>query len=293
MPPPDEPVDDGGPRLPPPPPVPRLRSAVVTMLMVVLSAGLLLGAQVDRPGFAVVCLGVQVWFVAAWAYGSRPPGPWVVALVGVAGALAADGLAVYAPQASLQPLGYVVVGALLLGVVGQIARGVGRARVTESLGATITVVVAAVGLATPVLLTRHPGGREALAACLLATGTAVTVARLADLVLPWPRITPQVPRGAIGIVAGTMAGTGVAAWAGWLLMGVSTGMAALGGLLVALLALLSDLGMGYAETGRRLAGEPVDGPRSWARLALGPLVALAVAAPATYLLSVLLLVRGL
>jgi hypothetical protein len=56
-------------------------------------------------------------------------------------------------------------------------------------------------------------------------------------------------------------------------------------------AVVVDLSVGYAEAGRRLAGEP---PALWlARHMQGPLAAFALAAPAAYVAATLLLLKAL
>lgn len=256
-----------------------------------LLAGMLIfGSRLDLIAYAGVCFAIQVLFVVAWTVGGRPPGPRVVVVAGILGALAADAVAVRSAEASLAPLGYVVAGTFLAGVIGQLVRGESRSRVTESIGSVAVVAVGVVALATPVLLARYPVGTEALLACMLAAGGALVVARFADLVLRQPRISPQVPRGAPGVVLGAMAGTAVAGWAGSMVVGLTPSLAAVAGVVVAMAALLADLGMVFAETGRLLAGG--DPSRGTARTMLGPLVALAVAAPAAYLLSVLMIVKS-
>src|SRR6266511_960250 len=138
-------------------PVRRLLSLTVAGFAALLMVGLAVGAQTPRVSYAVVILGIQMVFVAAWTVASRPPAPWVVA-------------------------------AVVLGVVA---------------------------FATLVVLTRHPGGTQAIVACLVAAGVSLVVARLTDIVLPFPRLAPQVPRGVAGVVLGAMMGTGAAAVAGY------------------------------------------------------------------------------
>ncbi len=266
------------------------RSGFTAALAGLLTVTLIFGSRLDHVAYAGVCLAIQALFVAAWTWGGRSPGPYVVAGAGLVAAAGADVTAVYSAEASLAPLGYVVAGAFVLGVIGQLVRGEGRTRVTESIGAVAVVTVGVVALATPILLSRYPAGTEALLACLLAAGVGLVVARLSDLVLRTPRVSEHVPRGAPGVVLGGMVGTAAAGWAGSVLVGLSPGVAAMAGVVVAVAAVLADLGMVFAETGRLLAGE--DASRWMVRAALGPLVALAVAAPAAYLLSVLMLVKN-
>jgi hypothetical protein len=117
------------------------------------------------------------------------------------------------------------------------------------------------------------------------------VARLFDAVLPVPRTSPQVPRGTIGVVLGAMAGTAAAGTVGAVLAGLTPGRSAIAGLVTAMAAIMADLAASYAEAGRELDGEPSS---LWiARHMQGPLGGLALAAPAAYVLSVMVLVPGL
>src|SRR6266508_3969072 len=229
--------------------------------------------------------------VAAWTVASRPPAPWVVAAVGLGAAIGADAAAAWVRPASLAPLAYVTAAAFIAGVLGQLSRPAGRVRVTESLASTLVVVLGVVAFATLVVLTRHPGGTQAIVACLVAAGVSLVVARLTDIVLPFPRLAPQVPRGGTGVVLGAMAGTAAAAVAGYYLQGLQTSQTAIAGLVTAVVAVVVDLSVGYAEASRQLAGET---SALWlARNLQGPLGSFALAAPAVYAASALLLVSAL
>ena len=71
-----------------------------------------------------------------------------------------------------------------------------------------------VAYAIPVILTRVPVGTQTVMVCAAAAGVALLVARVTDAIFPKPRIAPQVPRGATGVVLGAMLGTlAAAAWA--------------------------------------------------------------------------------
>jgi hypothetical protein len=106
------------------------------------------------------------------------------------------------------------------------------------------------------------------------------------VVAPVPRITPQVPRGSTGVIAGAMAGTAAGAVAGLLVDGMSTFDGAIAGMAAVLVAVVVDLGTGYAESGRKLEG---DAPFMWlARHLQGPVGAFAFAAPVSYVVGVIL-----
>jgi hypothetical protein len=272
-------------------PARRLVSLSVACFAALLGFGLIVGANTVPRSFGVVIFGVQVLFVLSWAVATRPPGVRVVVGIGLAAAAVADLGAVWPEHPSLAPLGYTLAAAFAAGVVGQLARGERRIKVTESLGATLIVVVGVISFASLVVLSRHLLGTQSIVVCLLAAGVALVVARLTDTVLPNPRTSPQVSRGSIGVVLGGMAGTGAGAVAGSYLVGISTGNAAIAGLVTAMAAIMADLAISYAEASRELAGER---PRLWvARHLQGPLAGYALAAPAAYVLSVMLLVPAL
>jgi hypothetical protein len=209
-----------------------------------------------------------------------------VAVVGLLTA-AASCVAVNLPvQASLAPVGYVVAGGFGAAVVGQLTQRGGRAGVTESLGAGMVVVVGVSAFAAFAVLSRQPLGDQVLLAGLVAVGVGLFAARVCDVIAPSPRIAPQVPRGSTGVIAGAMAGTAAAAVAGALVDGMGTLEGALAGMAAVLIAVVVDLGTGYAEAGRVLEG---DAPFMWlARHMQGPLGAFAFAAPACYVVGVIL-----
>ncbi|MER7893675.1 hypothetical protein ABTX15_28060 [Micromonospora sp. NPDC094482] len=276
----------------PPVEVRRPLSVATAGFAALLGVGLVLGAQTSGPGhrlpFAIVIFGVQLLFVLAWTMAMRPPAVLLVALVSVGAAVAADTAAVQSDIAGLAPLGYVAAGGFVLGVLGQLVRRVDRVRVTDSLGTTLLIVVGVVAFGTLIVLSRIPAGTQAITVCLTASGVALTVARLTDAVAPWPRLAPQVPRGAAGVVGGAMVGTLVSAVLGsYLVTPFTPTRAAIIGLVAAVTAVLADLAVGYAEAGRLMAGEP---PTMWvARHMQGPLGGFALAAPAAYAMCMLFL----
>jgi hypothetical protein len=264
----------------------RFLSLTIAGFSFLLGFGLVIGSQATQIGFTVVILGAQILFVLAWTVASRPPNPWVPGVVGVATAIGSAVAVNWPVQATIRPLGYVIVAGFVAGVVGQLALRGGRAGVTESLGVTMVVVVGVTAFATLGVLSRKPLGGQVLVAGLAAVGIALATSRICDVIAPSPRITPQVPRGSTGVVAGAMLGTAAAAYAGHLIDGLGTAHGAIAGMIVALAAVVVDLGTGYAEAGRRLEGEP---PSMWlARHMQGPLGAFAFAAPITYVIGLVL-----
>jgi hypothetical protein len=218
----------------------------------------------------------------------RPPAPGIVAGVCAVVAAAADYSAISTATATLAPLGYVAAGGFALAVVGQLIRPGDRARVTDSLGATLLIVIGVVSFASLIVLTRKPIGTQTVLVCLAAAGVAVFVARLTDAIFAKPRLAPQVPRGATGIILGAMVGTLAAAVLGNILvLPFNPAKGAILGLVTAGVAVLVDLAVNYAETSRNMAG---DAPTFWlARHMQGPLGAFALASPAAYSLAIFFL----
>jgi hypothetical protein len=261
-------------------------SLTVGGFALVLAFGLIIGSQATQVGFTIVIFGAQMLFVLAWTVASRPPSPWVVAIVGLLTA-AGSGVAVNVPvEASLAPVGFVIAGGFLAAILGQLALRGGRAGVTESLGVTMVVVVGVSAFNAFAVLARQPLGDQVLLTALSAVGIGIATARWCDVIAPIPRISAQVPRGSTGVIAGAMSGTAAAAIAGGLVDGMGTLEGALVGMAAVLIAVVVDLGTGYAEAGRKLEG---DAPFMWlARHMQGPLGAFAFAAPASYVAGVLL-----
>jgi hypothetical protein len=270
-------------------PVRRQLSVAVAGFAALLAVGLILGAQTSGPDaripYAIVVFGVQLLFVLAWTMAMRPPAPALVAAICVAAGAVADYTSVTSGPAHLVPLVYVACAALVPALAVQGIRAADRQRARDSLGATLLLVLGVVVFASLIVLTRKPIGTQSVLVCLAAAGVSVLVARLTDAVFARPRIAPQVPRGATGIVLGAMFGTLAAAGLGSVLvLPFTPAKGAVVGLVAAALAVLVDLAVNYAEAGRSMAGAA---PTFWvARHMQGPLGAFAVAAPVAYALTV-------
>jgi hypothetical protein len=272
-------------------PIRRLLALVIAGFAGLLGLGLVFGAQTSGPGarlpFALVVFGVQLLYILAWIMASRPPAILLVAGVSVVVAVGADVAAIVPQVAALGPLGFVAVGGFVAGVLGQLIRREDRSRVTESLGATLFIVIGVVAFASLIVLSRLPLGTQAIFVCLGGTAVSLVVARLTDAVLPWPRLAPQVPRGAAGVVLGAMLGTLASGVIGSYVVGFTPTSGTVVGLVAAAAAVLADLATGYSEAGRQMAGDP---PTMWvARHMQGPLGGFALAAPAAYAMSVFFL----
>jgi hypothetical protein len=266
-------------------PVPpdRAAAAVNAVVAVVLFGALIAAGRVGPPVDLAAGALVQVVLVLSWVFGTRRPGPVVVAVVALGAGVVADWFAQYGAAVSLAPFGYVLAGGLLAAAAGQLARGGGRTRITDSLASTMFAVTCTVAVPAVVMLARLDHGRSALVPLLGAAGAAVALARLVDLAWHTPRASAPVARGVIGVVAGgVVAGTVVGFVAGHQ-AGLSGLHAAVAGLLMGLAAVLADVGVSFGSSGRELSGEPA---HRWpARFVLGPAVAAALTAPVAFVLG--------
>jgi len=270
-----------------PVPADRLAAAVNAGVAVVLFGAVIAAGWLDRPAGLGACAVLQVVLVLAWVFGTRRPGPAVVGVVALGAGFVADGLAGYGAAVSLGQLGYVLAGGLLAAAAGQLARGAGRARVTDSLASAMFAVTGTVAVPAVVVLSRLAEGRSAVLPLLGAAGAGVVLARLVDVVWHKPRASAPVARGIVGVVVGGV----VAATAVGFVLGQRAGLsgphAAVAGLVMGLAAVLADVGISFGGSGRELSGEP---PHRWpARFVLGPAVAAAFAAPVAYVLGWLVL----
>jgi hypothetical protein len=269
-------------------PVRRQLSLAIAAFGGLLGMGLILGAGTAAPDnrlpFAIVLFGVQLLFLLAWTMALRPPAPLTTAGVCGAVALVADYLVAERDATGLLTLLLVVVGGFVVALVGQLFRAEDRARVSDSWRTTLMIVAGVVAYAIPVVLTRVPLGTQTVEVCAAAAGVALLIARATDAVFPKPRIAPQVPRGATGVVLGAMIGTLVAAVLGSVLvLPFTPAKGAVIGLIAAVAASLVDLAVNFGEAGRTLAG---DAPTFWvARHMQGPLGAFALVAPVAYALT--------
>jgi hypothetical protein len=269
-------------------PVRRQLSLAIAGFAGLLGLGLALGAQTSAPDYrlpyAIVLFGVQLLYLLAWIMALHPPALGATAGVCAVVALVADYFAVNSAPPSLFPLVLVALGGFVAALVGQLFRAEDRKRVTDSWRTTLVIVLGVVGYAIPVLLTRQTVGTQTIIVSAAGAGVALLVARATDAIFPKPRIAPQVPRGATGVVLGAMLGTLASASLGSVLvLPFTPAKGAIIGLIAAVIATVVDLAVNFGEAGRRLAG---DAPTFWvARHMQGPLGAFALAAPAAYALA--------
>lgn len=178
---------------------------------VVVATGLLalLPMGPGRAGLVVAVAVVQLVLVAGWVVTATLEGPRASLALGVLAAAGAD-LAMLLPRRpELGGLLAVLGLAFLATVVQQMLRR-HRDELVASLSGALLLVSAVCGLAALLPLGRTAADRTVAVTAVLAVGAALVVAHLVDLVLPRPRITPEVPRGLVALPLAVIAGAGVA-----------------------------------------------------------------------------------
>ncbi|WP_157930824.1 hypothetical protein [Glycomyces xiaoerkulensis] len=266
-----------------PPPSPRWHYRLPPLAAtVVIAAGLVLGAQLERPVYAAGIGVLQLAMLATVTWTRRITGAWVPLATGAVLAAAADWAAISWTPVSLLPITVLLAAAFPAAVFAQLFRR-DHAGVIENLGFTMLVCIAVAGYTSYIALSRLGAAPPAMYSAVVAAGTGILAARAVDLVMPDPRINRQVTRGAFGIVIGTMCGTASAAYAGMVIEGPEPRNAAVGGLLVALTAVLVDLACAYLSAARRIDGDGT-APQPVIDVS-GPVLAFALSGPVVYLLS--------
>ncbi|WP_433307869.1 hypothetical protein ACQP2F_43980 [Actinoplanes sp. CA-030573] len=269
-------------------PVRRQLSLAIGGFSGLLALALALGAETSAPDnrlpYTIILFGIQLLYLLAWIMALHPPAAGATAAVCAVVAVVADYFATTRTPPGLFPLLLVAVIGFVAAVGGQLFRAEDRKRVTDSWRTTLVIVAGVVAYAIPVLLTRQEIGTQTLVVSTAGAGVALLVARVTDAVFPKPRIAPQVPRGATGVVLGAMLGTlASAALGSVLVLPFTPAKGAVVGLVTAVVAILVDLAVNFGEAGRRLAG---DAPTFWvARHMQGPLGAFAMTAPFAYALT--------
>jgi hypothetical protein len=247
--------------------------------LVVLAAGgaAALSAALGGSGRLVAVALLQLALVAAWVVAVGIRGLLGSVGLGVATAAGADAALLLPDRPQLDGLLAVLGLGFLAAVVHQMARPAPRLYLVASLAGVVLLLSSVCALAVLLGLGRLDDGEQALVTALLAVGAALLVGHLVDLVLPRPRITPEVPRGLLGLLLAVVAAVAVA----WLRRdgGTTAGGvpavvygAALGGV-----AALVGLGASYVVAERGQAG--------WALPVVQAVLPLAAAAPVAYALT--------
>jgi hypothetical protein len=255
-------------------------------LAAVLAVAVGAGAALDRGPYLLLVGAVQAVLVAAWWPAVRPSGRTGVVVVAAVAAVAADLAVLVAGGGTLEPVVAVVAAAFIATVLVQLLRGVGRSGVTEAFGSTMLLTICLCALAAVLALRDRPGGADVIAVVFAAAGAGLVVAHLADAVRPVPELSPGTGRGGLGVALGGAAGAvGAGVVAGLVAVpGLRSPVAAAAvGAVVALTAVLVDVGQDCATVGRERAGEQL--PDTWTLTALGPAWGTVVASVGVYVVG--------
>jgi len=259
----------------------RARRTHVSAAVVALGAvGLALGApRFGDAGWLAAVAAMQALLVWAWVMGTAIPGRWGGLLLGAGSGAAADALLLRNAHDGLTPL-LTVFGLLFPALLlHQLARGVVRTRLTESLSGIAAGCVAVVALAGYLELRQDAGA--VAAASLLAAAAALVAGRTLDALRPEQVFADGVFHGLLGVAGAVVAGAAVAA-ARLLGEPVSTVGAVLLGACVGATVALVAVGAAYVAVTvrpRRTPFAPLTLP------VLKVLLPLAVTAPVAYLLG--------
>ncbi len=217
---------------------------IAAAIAVVVAGGLAVCANAG-PGLLVLGVAiVQGIVIVAWVIGTDMPGRIGALVIATLAAIASDAAVSAWPHSQLGPL----IGVLGLAVpamfVHQLARGVVRSRVVESLSSVAVVVVATVALSALIQLRHETDGRVTSTA-IAAGGAALAAGLLVDSVLPIMRFDPQVPRSLGGVVVSLVVGSVVGFIRLHGTVEFSTGRAVLLGAAIGVIAGLLGVGFSY------------------------------------------------
>lgn len=248
------------------------------LLVAVATVALILVPQRFGPsGLLVTVVVMQAGLIGAWARATGTRGYIGSLVIGTGTAMSADTILALQSEPDLGPLAAVLALAFLAGILHQLSRSAPRRLATASLAGVSTLAVTLVAMSALLLLYRVTDGSGFYVAIVVASGGAVAVGHLVDLMLPMPRITPDVPRGLTALVlsVGTAIAAAVTLSDAEGLM-ESLGAAMVGAILGLVAALLAVAASYIAAQRRRL---------SWSLPWLQALIPLAGAAPVGYFLA--------
>ncbi|HEU5268106.1 MAG TPA: hypothetical protein VFU35_15460 [Jatrophihabitans sp.] len=259
----------------------RVDRSLLTSLLaaVVVGAALVAGARIGATALLGVIAVVQAVLAITWVLGVGLPGRWGALVLAAGAAAAADVTVSVWPHGRLGVLIGVFGLAIPAMFVHQLTRGAARVQLVASLSGIAVLLFAEISLAALPQLRHELTGRVA-AAAVLVVAVALVAGYLLDLVVPVPRIDPEVARGLPALLVSIGAGT----LAGYLMLrtedGFGAGRSALVGLVLGAAAALLAVAAGFV-----VADAPA--PRTAAARALRPVIAavfpFAVLAPVAFL----------
>jgi hypothetical protein len=178
---------------------------------VVVGGGLVVAARAGATPLLVAVAVAQAALAITYVLGTSLPGRWGAIVLAAAAAVAADVSVSVWPHGRLGVLIATFALAIPAMFIHQLTRGAARVRLVASMSAIAVLLFAVIALAALPQL-RHefagadPAGRV-VAAAVAAVGAALVAGYLVDLVVPAPRIDPDVARGVPALIVALGAGT--------------------------------------------------------------------------------------
>jgi hypothetical protein len=177
------------------------------LVAVVVGAVAVAAPRFDDAGWLAGIALLQAVLVWAWVMGTAIPGKWGGLLLGAGTAAAADALLLRDTNDGLVPL-LTVLGLLFPALLlHQLARGVVRTRLTESLSGVAAECVAVVALACYLELRQDAG--PVAAASLLAAAAGLFAGRVLDTLRPEQAFAEGIFHGLLGVTGAAVTGAAV------------------------------------------------------------------------------------
>lgn len=252
--------------------VPAAALAAVTTVALVLAP-----EHFGPTGLLVTVIVAQVGLIAAWSRATGTRGYVGSLVIGAGTAVVSDTVLALQTEPDLAPLAAVLALAFIAALLHQLARSSPRRLATASLAGINTLAVVLAAISALLLLYRVTDGSAVYVSIVAAAGGAVVVGHVVDLILPLPRITPEVPRGLSALVISV--GTAIAAVVA---LSQPDGLieslgAAIVGAILGLVSALLAVAASYIAAERRQL--------NWSMPWLQALIPLAGAAPIGYFLA--------
>lgn len=165
--------------------------------------------QFGPTGLVLTVAVLQVLLIGAWTRATRTRGYVGSLVIGAGTAVAADTVLAQQSEPDLAPLAAILALAFIAALLHQLSRSSPRKLATASLAGVSVLAVSLVAMSAYLPLYRVTDGSAVYVATVAAIGAPVVVGHLVDLLLPLPRITPDVPRGLTALLLSI--GTGIAA----------------------------------------------------------------------------------
>jgi len=248
------------------------------VLAAIATAALILAPREFGPtGLLVAVAALQIGLITAWSRATGIRGYVGSLVIGAGTAVTADSVLALQSEPDVAPLAAVLALAFIAAMMHQLTRTAPRRLATASLAGISALAVTLVAMSALLLLYRVTDGSAVYVATVAATGGAVAVGHLVDVLLPVARITPDVPRGLLGLLLSV--GTAIAAAVTLsgpegLLEGLG---AAIVGAIVGLVSALLAVAASYIAAERRRF--------NWSLPWLQAILPMAGAAPVAYFLA--------